>query len=183
MTIEQRLEKLERQNKWMRRIGAVAVALVAAVFLMGQGKEKEPPDLIVKSLTVVDKDGKVRARLEVGPSVPLEVGQPQLTLFDQNGQRRMRLDHGITVTDQTGNLRALLNGSGITFLDPEGKSTKNVLHVLRVALSVLNDGTTALRLMDNGKLRASLGLLKDGTPYLKLLNAKGDVIWKAPKEK
>ena len=40
MRVEQRLERLERQNKWMRRIGTVAVALVAAVFLMGQGKEK-----------------------------------------------------------------------------------------------------------------------------------------------
>ena len=49
MTMVQRLEKLERQNKWMKRIGAVAVALVAAVFLMGQGKEKELPDLVGRS--------------------------------------------------------------------------------------------------------------------------------------
>jgi hypothetical protein len=32
MTTEQRLVRLERENKWMRRIGAVGLALVAAVF-------------------------------------------------------------------------------------------------------------------------------------------------------
>ena len=29
MSVEERLEWLERQNKWMRRLGAVGVALVA----------------------------------------------------------------------------------------------------------------------------------------------------------
>ena len=33
MSVEERLERLERQNMWMRRLGAVGVALVAAVFL------------------------------------------------------------------------------------------------------------------------------------------------------
>ena len=37
MSVEERLERLERQNKWMRRLGAVGVAFVAVVFLMGQG--------------------------------------------------------------------------------------------------------------------------------------------------
>ncbi len=31
MTIEQRVAKLERQNRWMRRIGVVGLALVAAI--------------------------------------------------------------------------------------------------------------------------------------------------------
>jgi hypothetical protein len=40
MTLEQRLEKVERENRWMRRIGMVAAAVAAAVFLIGQGKEE-----------------------------------------------------------------------------------------------------------------------------------------------
>jgi len=40
MTTEQRLERLERENRWMRRVGAVAAAVAAAVFLVGQGEEK-----------------------------------------------------------------------------------------------------------------------------------------------
>jgi len=41
MTTEQRLERLERENRWTRRIGTVGVAVVAALFLIGQGKDKE----------------------------------------------------------------------------------------------------------------------------------------------
>jgi hypothetical protein len=40
MTTEQRLERLERENRWMRRTGAVCLAVVAAVLLMGQGEKK-----------------------------------------------------------------------------------------------------------------------------------------------
>ncbi len=63
MTTEQRLERLERQIRWMRRIGAVGVAVAAAVFLIGQGKDKEPPDLEVRSLKVVDNKGMVHAKI------------------------------------------------------------------------------------------------------------------------
>ena len=41
MTTEQRLERLERENRWMRRFGAVGVAVAAAVFLIGQGQPEE----------------------------------------------------------------------------------------------------------------------------------------------
>jgi hypothetical protein len=58
MTTEQRLERLERENKWMRRIGVVAVAVAATVFLIGQGKEKALPDLKAKSLELIDESGK-----------------------------------------------------------------------------------------------------------------------------
>ncbi|MHC5052644.1 MAG: hypothetical protein ACYTGK_18790, partial [Planctomycetota bacterium] len=67
MTTKQRLERLERESRWMRRVGAVAVAVAATVFLIGQGKDKQLPDLEVRSLTVKDKDGKVRVLLGVAP--------------------------------------------------------------------------------------------------------------------
>jgi hypothetical protein len=52
MTTEQRLDRLERENKWIRRIGAVCLAVAAAVFLIGQGKDKGLPDLVGRSLTL-----------------------------------------------------------------------------------------------------------------------------------
>ena len=58
MTTEQRLERLERKVRWMRRIGVVAVAVAAAVFLIGQGTDKELPDLKAKSLELIDESGK-----------------------------------------------------------------------------------------------------------------------------
>ena len=44
MMTEPRSGRLERDHRWMRRIGAVGVAVVAGVLLMGQGKE-EPEGL------------------------------------------------------------------------------------------------------------------------------------------
>jgi hypothetical protein len=60
---ERRLQRLERENRWLKRGGALALAAVAAVLLVGQGKPDVLPDLEVKSLTVKDAQGKVRARI------------------------------------------------------------------------------------------------------------------------
>ncbi|MHC4136999.1 MAG: hypothetical protein ACYS0K_18740, partial [Planctomycetota bacterium] len=66
MTTEQRLERQERENRWMRRIGMLAAAVAAAVLLAGQGKDEKLPDLEVQSLQVKDKDGRERIRIGVG---------------------------------------------------------------------------------------------------------------------
>ncbi len=57
MTIEQRLAKLERQNRWMKRGGGLMLAAIACVVLIGQGKAKALPDLVAKSLTIKDRHG------------------------------------------------------------------------------------------------------------------------------
>ena len=80
MSVEERLERLERKVRWMRR-GAVCAALVAAVFLMGKEQEKELPDLEVRSLTVKDEAGTVRAKLSATRHMP------SLNLLDENGNR------------------------------------------------------------------------------------------------
>jgi hypothetical protein len=107
MTTEQRLARLERENRWMRRIGAVGLALVAAVFLMGQEKAKDLPDLEVRSLTVKDKDGKVRAVLGT------DADGPALKLSDEDGRTRAALDvldgePSLTLKDKDGKAGALL---------------------------------------------------------------------------
>ncbi|MHC4137567.1 MAG: hypothetical protein ACYS0K_21685 [Planctomycetota bacterium] len=113
MTTEQRVEKLERQNRWMRRIGAVGVALIAACVLGGQGeaKDKKPQDLVVRSLQVVDEDGKVRA--ELGHT--LASGTSGLRLKDRNGTLRASLSTAnadgiprLIVLDKNGTPRAVL---------------------------------------------------------------------------
>ena len=181
MSIEQRLEKLERQNKWMRRIGGVAVALVAAVFLMGQGKEKELPDLEVQSLTVKAKDGRIT-----------KITGGDMTLIDANGETRASLctsKGGVAslgLNDDSGRYRVALilpkdGAPGFYLRDRIGR--------FRALLSLLKDGSPSLRLTDkDGKTRAVLGVTtvagkKTAESTLTLFNAKGDVIWQAPKEK
>ena len=85
MTTEQRLERLERENRRMRRIGAVAVAVAAAVFLVGQGKSKELPDLEARSLTIKDEGGNVRAKLTTAGAAA------GLALMAKDGKVRVNL--------------------------------------------------------------------------------------------
>jgi len=66
MDLEQRLARLERANRRMKRIGALVLVVAAAVVLSGAADGKDLPDLEVGSLTLKDKAGKVRAMLAEG---------------------------------------------------------------------------------------------------------------------
>ena len=171
MTIEQRLAKLERQNRWMKRAGGLMLAAVACVVLMGQGKPKELPDLVAKSLTI--KDEKGGKRVELGT----EKGSAYVRLHDQNGRVRLSLrtaangNPHLNLVDQTGKKPVVLR----TFLDG------SVLLALKgLFLRSAANGSPAILLTGRGGIRAWLGRADDGSPVLKLRDAKGKVIWQAP---
>ena len=158
MTIEQRLAKLERQNKWMKRMGGLVLAAVACVVLMGQGKPKELPDLVAKSLTIKDKDGKTRIKLETEPTV----GAPSLRLYDGAGKER-------------GTLTVSALFSTLLFSNKAGE--------VRMALSVLAGLPTLFLKDEKGQVRLALKLYANGTPSLEFVNANDKLIWKAPPKK
>ncbi len=94
MDIEQRFEKLERQNRRLRLafIGLVALAAVAVV--MGQvaskpasqeTQEKVQDEIRARGFVLVDGDGEVRGRMTV------DKGRPSLELYDKQGQSRIVL--------------------------------------------------------------------------------------------
>ena len=85
MSVEERLARLERENRWMRRIGGLTLAAAAVVVLVGQGKEKDLPDLAVRSLTVKDAEGNKRITLGAGDRATLRFKDP-------GGQMRILLD-------------------------------------------------------------------------------------------
>ncbi|MHC4137639.1 MAG: hypothetical protein ACYS0K_22055 [Planctomycetota bacterium] len=181
MTTEQRLERLERENRWMRRIGAVGVAVAAAVFLIGQGKDKE---LHVQSLRVGGKDGWAT------------LSAKHLSFMDKARTLRVLLtrEHGgasLMFADGNGKLRAVLSTTevGSTRLRLSDHNDE-----MRALLRVLPDGSPSLGLYDkNGRDRAVLGVTttvdkktgaetKTAESTLTLYDAKGKVIWKAPKD-
>ncbi|MHC4549797.1 MAG: hypothetical protein ACYTEZ_13575 [Planctomycetota bacterium] len=122
MTLEQRVDQLERQNRWMRRIGAVGLALVAAVLLMGQDRAKDLPDLKVRSLTVRDLGGKERAALFTAAD-----GSPFLTLADKDGTIRAMVSSSAV-------------GAALNLYDKNGKT--------RARLGTAADGSPSLTLYD-----------------------------------
>ncbi len=213
MTLEQRLERLERQNRWMKRVGALGLAVAAAVLLSGQAKGKAWQHLEVSSLTLMDKDGMAGASLSL-----FGTGTPHLLLHDKNGKKRVWLgvnkdgSASLDLYDKDGKGRVALvvladgsprlllagkDGKVRTALSVgDGSSGLNVFNKdeeARVWLGVNGDGSAALDLYDkNVNKRATLGVTttvdkrtgaetKTTAGTLTLLDAKGDVIWQAPR--
>ena len=59
MTLEERIVRIERQNRWMKRAGGVGVALVGLFLTLGQGKPQLVHDtLVARSFELVDEKGK-----------------------------------------------------------------------------------------------------------------------------
>jgi hypothetical protein len=167
MDLEQRLARLERGNRRMKRIGVLGLVVAAAVLLSGQAKGKDLQDLVVGSLTLKDKDGKTRAQLHVD-----EDGSASLLFRDKDGKTRALLS-------------VLANGPpGLYLYDKYGRA--------RAALYV-DAGVPVLNLSDKGgRTRAALGVTttvdkrtgaetKTTESTLTLFDAMGNVIWKAPR--
>ena len=81
MTLEDRIVRLERQNRWMKRAGGVAVALVGLLLILGQSK---PQDTVITARGFIIVDEKGEKRGEFGFSGP-RIG-PRLELFGAAGE-------------------------------------------------------------------------------------------------
>ncbi len=92
-TLEQRLDRLERENRCLKRAGALALAVIAAVVLMGQATGAKVPKVIEAERFVVrDASGNTRAVLgstvlETTQTGAVEKRPPSsLVLFDKDGK-------------------------------------------------------------------------------------------------
>jgi hypothetical protein len=129
----ERVGKLERQNRRMKRAGAVALILATAVFLMGQGASKKTVE--ANEFILKDASGKVRGRFGMDLSLN---GGPQLSLLDSNGDKRALLDVG--------------DSAGLTLNHRSGKNVESV---------VLVAGNDGLSLYFGKNLRAAAKLTMD----------------------
>jgi len=80
-----RVEKLERENRWLKRLGFVAFMLAAGLISMGQARGSR----IVEASKFVLKDASGQVRAELGTA---EDSSPSLVLFDARGSNRASLD-------------------------------------------------------------------------------------------
>jgi len=156
MTIEERLESMERElgrmkrrNRWL--LGAILIVVgglsapkvfeTTASLARAQtgGTVKE---IRARSIVIEDENGKTRATLAANKD------GSNLALYDEKGKGRA----GLTVTK---------DGPGLTLFDINGKN--------RAGLAVIKDGPGLVLYDESGNARAALGALKDG-PTLALYN-------------
>ncbi len=168
MTVEERLARLERGNRNWRRLACVLLAALGAVVLTAQAQPKEPKELSVRSMTLVDDEGIAACKLWYPPR-----GCPELLFFDADQKVRLALG----LSDEGWPALAMLNGQGKSQID----------------LFAHTKGTACLDFTDSsGTERLRLGLemkipKNAFSPTPRLLggltihDAKGDVIWQAPR--
>ncbi len=158
MTIEQRVAKLERQNRWLKRVGGLVLATFACVVLMGQGKPKELPDLVAKSLTLKDENGKTRAELRM-----VALGKWSVPTLVFRGAR--------------GDRQAALVG---------GPAPQLILETVKTAVghAIGLDGNPSLswmrRRQGHDSELFSLAMMNDNVPVMFAWDTKGKLIWQVP---
>jgi len=149
--LAQRLEKVEQQNRRLKRVGVVVLALAVAGIIMGQAmpgaRKVEAEEFVLR-----DAAGNVRAEL-----VAFKDGLA-LTLLDESGKSRATL-----AVDKP--------GPRLSLYDENGKP--------RARLAVYEDGPALILLDENGMFRVSLLVRKAG-PMLLLHDENDKTIWRQP---
>jgi len=93
-SLEQRIERLECQNRWMKRTLGGVLLVLASVVAMGQAASTQSPEVLTaRKLRIVDQLGRERIVLTA-----LEANAPCLTLLDAKGNPVggfIKLDSGL----------------------------------------------------------------------------------------
>ena len=76
MDIDARLERLEKENRQMKKIGIVAIVFASVIFMSGQAKTNKVVE--ANEFRLVDSAGKVRALLSMNSG-------PELSFYDDHG--------------------------------------------------------------------------------------------------
>ncbi len=153
MTLEERLARLERQNRWMKCGLALLLVVGVAAGLLGFSSQDAVPDVVkARAFHVVGKDGKLLVKLEdVGTGADVA---GQVTTLNSKGQELVYLG---STTDGNG-VVTTLNGKGQDL----------------VQLTATRDGKGMVRTL-NGKGQAivRLGVMACGAGSVTTLNGKG----------
>ena len=179
MDINARLEKLERGNRRMKKIGIVAIVFALVLFISGQGKTNKIVE--ANEFRLLDASGKERATLHVFR------GQPELFIRSLNGESDVLLG-----TDTSGPFLIMgpLTGKAAVTLKPDNLSLEGPVGKLRIALNHEAGGPN-LTIEDNEGYSTVLGtsdLLptktgkREPTPAASvvLFDKEKKVLWSAP---
>ena len=159
MNVEQRLTKLERENRFLRLAGAACVVALASAFLMGAQKAKEAeniPDVLkAKKLVIVDAAGSERIVLAV------EGGE-----FDTTG---------ITVVSGGKKSRATLTAGAKGSALAMGAMGANTPRVLLTA----GETQARLRSLQGSQVRFTAGIWEEACG-VSLYDEEGNPYWSSP---
>ena len=162
-----RIERLERQNRFFRLISLLALILFSSVLLMAQSRQDGP--LTAGRFELVDRTGKIRAALGMTAS------GPALLLVDEKGATRVSLN-----TTETGSSLKLYDAFGEIeggAFEVDASSRQFRLYdkpgKIRAGLLVGSDGPALLLADAGGKPRISLDVEEE--PGLSIIGSTGNI--------
>ena len=165
-TVTQRLDRLDRENRWWKALGVVAVAALGLFVMTGAIWSKVPDEVKARKFVLIGEEGKKRGVWWGHDSVS------NLDLLDKDGREVV--------------IRLSVNplyGAEVSLGRVRGE---------RLALLAMGaDGSPYLRLKDKNGFSAVLGstnlkqaqtgvIEKRPASSLVFLNKDGEVVWKAP---
>jgi hypothetical protein len=156
--LTRRVERLERESRWWKRLASVMLVLLGIIVLLGAAAGKKatsPTELRGQRIVLVDKAEQGRAELTMLPD-----NQPGLMLTDDAGKPRLML---------------ALSKYGepmLSFADAGGTR--------RIVLSLDLYGAMLRFADDVGSPRAALAVPSEGEPELELLSKDDKLLWRAP---
>jgi len=179
--LAERLDRLEVENRWLKRIGGGAIVVLLATIAMGMSAARTPRRATAEKFVLNDANGRPRATLGLGSD-----GAPALSLLDPQGNEQvlLRAANDGSSTLQYFENRALRTAvSNLTdigasvqlfnrsprssaemFMSEDGSSGIAFHRERRgVGMNVRNDGTSKVSLTDRtGEERAGLQVAPDG---------------------
>jgi hypothetical protein len=193
--IRSRLEKLERENRRVKRIGALAALIGASLLLMGQAKPRRTVE--AESFVLRDPQGRLRATLDMWHEAPM------LRLYDKSGIWRTWLslagngEPALTFYDAAGNqmvmLAATKDGASL-WLNQGAPKTLSMPEAINqkggISLSAMSGGAK-LDAEDSQGFSVVLGNTELVTPKtgerrqtsaasLVMFDKDGNLLWSAP---
>ncbi|MBF0409327.1 MAG: hypothetical protein HQM10_18450 [Candidatus Riflebacteria bacterium] len=198
ISIEKRIEAIERENRILRRSLLIFVIAFSAIFLQGllpeksaRGKTIEAEKFVLKS-----NSGKTRGVWEAKDSSTI------FSMFDENGIQRLSFgvsntDESITLNDANGNPRIKVSfaegDSAIILLDGNKKirtgiylnaqgpcfDFKDANGRRRIGMLITDDGPGFSLLHSNGKCGLGFVIAKD-IPSMVFTDPWGKILWAAP---
>jgi hypothetical protein len=168
-----RLERLEREVVWWRRVGIAALACAGLLGGVAATVTTSPDEVKTRRLVIIDGDGRGRAVFTVDES-----DRTRLSLTDKDGATTADL----TVTP--GQSAALSVGRADAQAQLAAASDSGQLSVgargQRGWLVAAPSGATLGLGGDQGRPQASLATSPTRTPSLQLSDRDGKTVWKAP---
>ncbi len=181
MTLEERVNRLEKQNRILK-LGALLLIILMGIGGMATATNHVPQVVTAKSFVVQDATGKIRATLTPnglylrdGKQVRAAYELQAIEFRDAKRTKRARLDvNGVVIRHPNGRVGASLNPSGTGISDAKGKLVSHLgVQSIRFRANGRNRawyGYTAGLSDKKGKLRTRLDL-----KGLQFKDGKGDV--------